>query len=400
MLSSLSATEVAFVMAAVMQAVLAIVWVLGAWAVGDTRRAALHWATYAALSAVSFTLLTTALRSAEPQPAEGLRAAGNLVGVIALMALQRGVWLFIGRVPTYRFHLIALALVLVASWIGLDPAAGYIRVGINSGVLALLCAGMARDLVRHARDDLQYRWPVLLAIPVLAGGIGFALRGVRAVVWHASVSAEMTTNSALNIGSALSYLVIALAFHATLMALVVARLVAELRRLSRHDGLTGLLNRRAIEEALAEQVQRSRRNGEAFALMMLDVDHFKAINDHHGHAVGDLALKHVAALLRHGVRDVDHLSRFGGEEFVVLLPAATPAAALALAERLRESVEGSPPTVQQHVLPLTVSIGLAQWAGDADEPRQLLARADAALYRAKAAGRNRVNQSPLPLGEG
>ena len=242
----------------------------------------------------------------------------------------------------------------------------------------------------HARDDLQYRWPVLLAIPVLAGGIGFALRGVRAVVWHASVSAEMTTNSALNIGSALSYLVIALAFHATLMALVVARLVAELRRLSRHDGLTGLLNRRAIEEALAEQVQRSRRNGEAFALMMLDVDHFKAINDHHGHAVGDLALKHVAALLRHGVRDVDHLSRLGGEEFVVLLPAATPAAALALAERLRENVEGSPPTVQQHVLPLTVSIGLAQWAGDADEPRQLLARADAALYRAKAAGRNRV----------
>ena len=150
MLSSLSATEVAFVMAAVMQAVLAIVWVLGAWAVGDTRRAALHWATYAALSAVSFTLLTTALRSAEPQPAEGLRAAGNLVGVIALMALQRGVWLFIGRMPTYRFHLIALALVLKPSLLIADEPTTSLDVIVESQILEIL-----QDLKRVYHMSLQ-----------------------------------------------------------------------------------------------------------------------------------------------------------------------------------------------------------------------------------------------------
>ncbi len=171
---------------------------------------------------------------------------------------------------------------------------------------------------------------------------------------------------------------------------MVARLVTDLRRLSRHDGLTGLLNRRALEEALGAQVQRSRRGGEPFCVAMLDVDHFKRINDNWGHPVGDQALKHLSALLCVHMREVDRIARFGGEEFLLLLPGLTAAAAHPVAERLREMVAGAPLAAGEGTIPMSISIGMAQWAGDAEDVSRLLVRADAALYAAKRQGRNRV----------
>ena len=195
---------------------------------------------------------------------------------------------------------------------------------------------------------------------------------------------------------------ISLAFHATLMALVVGRLVSELRRMSRHDGLTGLLNRRAMEEALDAQARRSRRNREPFVVMMLDLDHFKAVNDRHGHAVGDRALKQVSAVLRAGVREVDRIARFGGEEFLVLLPGATLAAALPLAERLREQTAVQPLLHAGARVEFSVSIGIAEWLGAQEDLSRLLQRADAVLYQAKHQGRNRVEQaaSAAAVGQG
>lgn len=397
MLSSMSATDVAFTMAGLVQAVLAVVWLLGAWLIGDTRRAALHWAAYAALSAVSFALLTIALHRHGSQPAEPLRALGNISGVVALIALQRGIWLVVGRPLGLRGHQLALGVVLVASYIGLSPSGGAIRVGVNSSVLALLALGMARDLYVHGRDDLRLRRPWLLALPVLCAALGFGFRGLRALLWPATVVTEMITDSALNVGSALGYVVIALAFHATLMALVVVRLIAELQHRSRHDGLTGLLNRRAIEEALDAQILRSRRTGEAFSVLMLDLDHFKAINDRFGHAVGDRALKHAANLLKAGVREVDGLARFGGEEFLVLMPGASTEAARPVAERLRECLVANPFALDATGVTLSVSIGIAQWTGAAEDASRLVVRADAALYQAKQQGRDRVVEATSQL---
>ena len=185
-------------------------------------------------------------------------------------------------------------------------------------------------------------------------------------------------------------IVLSLSLHAMLLLLVVTRLLADLRRFSRHDGLTGLLNRRALEEALGAQLQRSRRSGEPFCVLMLDVDHFKRINDEWGHPVGDLALKHLSALLRGHMREIDQIGRFGGEEFLLLLPGLTAAAALPVAERLRELLAAAPLLHGQENTPMSISIGMAQWAGTAEDGSRLLVRADAALYRAKRHGRNRV----------
>jgi diguanylate cyclase (GGDEF)-like protein len=402
MLHSLTATEIAFAMIGVMQGVLALVWLLGCWVAGDLRRAAAHWAAYAGLSALSFALLTIALTAQPPLRAESIRALGNLSGIVAFIALQRGIWLFIGHPLRARAHVLALVVALVAAFVGLSPSGGATRVSVNSTVLTLLALSMARDLHRHSRDALRLRWPWAMALPLLAAAAGFAFRGTRAAIWPNTVALQMTVDSGLNVASAISYLVIALAFHAVLMALVVGRLLADLRHRSRHDGLTGLLNRRAIEETMQAQIQRCLRAGQNFSVLMLDLDHFKDINDEHGHAVGDRALKHTAAALKTGLREVDSLARYGGEEFLAVLPDATVAASHAVAERLRTCLAGNPMPLPATRIALTASIGIAQWSGAGEDASQLVARADAALYEAKLQGRNRVVAAapgPEPLRE-
>jgi diguanylate cyclase (GGDEF)-like protein len=386
----LSATDIAFAMIAVMQVVFCGIWLLGSWVIGDVRRAALHWSAFAGLSTLSFVALIVALHQPVPLPAEYLRALGNVLGVIAMLALHRGIRLFVGARPLTNAYTLALVVVLVASWLGLSPTHSVVRVSVNSTVLAVIALGIAADLYRYGRNVVRRRHTWLLSVPLVAAAVGFSLRGVRAM-WHPqSVTTEMIADSALNVGSAIAYMVIALTFHATLIGLVFGRLLTDLRHRSRHDGLTGLLNRRTMEETLLAQVQRSRRTGEPFTVLMLDLDHFKEINDRHGHATGDRALKHTAAALKAQLREVDALGRFGGEEFLVLMPGATVEAARPAAERLRAALVTDAPRIEGATLSLSASIGIAQWRGPAEEPSRLLMRADAALYRAKMRGRDCV----------
>ena len=391
MLSSLTPTEVSFLTAALIQAVASVVWALGACAVPEARRAMLHWAAWAGLSSATWVVLAMQIESPP--------LIGIVCGVLGASALQRGIRIHIGRPPTLLMPMTLLALVLATDRLGAYPAYRNLPPAVNFGVLAWLYFAMARDLYAHARHDLRLRWPPLLALPVLLGAVAFASRSLRAWLWPESVQAEMATHSALNVGSALGYVVLVLSLHATLTALVTARLVTDLRRLSRHDGLTGLLNRRALEEALHAQIQRSRRSGEPFCVLMLDADHFKGINDRFGHAAGDTALKHLSATLLGHMREVDRLARFGGEEFLVLLPGLTLAAALPVAERLREVVAAAPLQHAGTTIALSVSVGIAEWGGAQEEPSRLLVRADAALYLAKQHGRDRVvsaGADPLP----
>lgn len=166
---------------------------------------------------------------------------------------------------------------------------------------------------------------------------------------------------------------------------------ALLQQLAREDGLTGVANRRWLDLQLRREVERAQRFGHPLAVAMIDLDHFKAVNDRCGHAVGDEVLRQVARLLRQGCRASDGVGRYGGEEFVLLLVETTAAQALALCDTLRLRVAAQPWAALHPALAagLTVSIGVAALAGD-EPPEALLARSDAALYRAKHGGRNRV----------
>jgi diguanylate cyclase (GGDEF)-like protein len=386
MLSTLSATEMAFLQIAVMQAVAACLWGLGAWLARAERAALAHWSAYAALSALTWSLL--ALNLGSPPP------AAALIGVCAVIALRRGIRLFIGKPFGWTAPALAVALVLAGGAIGDEPDWRPLQAVLNFGVLSALYLATALDLRRHARDDLQWRFPLLLSLPVLLGALAFGSRALRALVDPGSVLAQMNNHSALNVGSALSYIVLVLLMHATLTALVVSRLLSQLQRLARRDPLTGLLNRRGMHAALDRHAQLRRRAADTFSVLMIDIDHFKAVNDRHGHETGDRALTHVARLMTQVLGPADLLGRFGGEEFVVLLPAAALAQARAQAEVLRERVRAQPLQLVAGPLPLSVSIGVAEWSGPPEDVARLLARADDALYRAKHQGRDRVEASP------
>jgi two-component system cell cycle response regulator len=158
------------------------------------------------------------------------------------------------------------------------------------------------------------------------------------------------------------------------------------------DELTGLNNRRFMEGQLGALVERAAGGGEIVAALMIDIDHFKQINDSYGHDVGDEVLREFAARLASNVRAIDLPCRHGGEEFTVIMPGAGLEAAEKVAERIRLHVAGSPFRVAggKKLLSVTISIGVAASTGEADTPEGLLKRADEAVYEAKAAGRNRV----------
>lgn len=158
------------------------------------------------------------------------------------------------------------------------------------------------------------------------------------------------------------------------------------------DGLTGLANKRHGAVRLEEALHASRRHGVPVSLMMIDIDHFKRVNDGHGHLAGDAVLKVVAARIRAACRAGDTLARYGGEEFMAVLPYAAADAARHLGERFRRAVGGTPVALPGGggELAVTVSIGVVQFDAAADDAATLLARADAALYRAKREGRDRV----------
>ena len=161
-----------------------------------------------------------------------------------------------------------------------------------------------------------------------------------------------------------------------------------LAALSTIDGLTRLLNRIHWEQAVAHEFQRCRRIGHSSSVMMLDIDHFKAVNDVHGHQTGDAALRAVARILRDTLRVHDVAGRYGGEEFGVVLPGTDAAGAASIAERVRRRVEGAVLEERKGVR-ATVSIGYAALSADDKDYGAWIARADRALYAAKAAGRNR-----------
>ncbi|MCC7043520.1 MAG: diguanylate cyclase [Acidobacteria bacterium] len=167
---------------------------------------------------------------------------------------------------------------------------------------------------------------------------------------------------------------------------------AMLQQQATHDSLTGLWNRGMIHEQLGRELKRAARSGEPVAVIMADLDHFKQINDRYGHAAGDEVLRQASARMRGVLRDHDGISRYGGEEFLVLLPQTGIDAALAIAERVRTAITSQPVVIGDQSLPVTLSMGLATTAEHPAEVDPLIAAADAALYRAKAAGRNRVER--------
>lgn len=183
------------------------------------------------------------------------------------------------------------------------------------------------------------------------------------------------------------------------LLMVSDRLLEENRELATRDSLTHIFNRRTFNDLARRELARAERYNHDTSLVMLDIDHFKLVNDTYGHPVGDEALIHLVQIIKKSVRMQDLYGRYGGEEFTILLAETPSAEAFEIAERLREKIENSSLHIQNNVIKMTVSIGIATARGE-DKPtlEDLISGADAAMYAAKKAGRNCTRMmEPLPI---
>lgn len=178
--------------------------------------------------------------------------------------------------------------------------------------------------------------------------------------------------------------------HQYALALRRIRLYQDIERIAITDGLTEVFTRRYFEERFEEEIKRSQRRNIHIALLMIDVDHFKKINDEHSHLTGDRVLRLIADLIKENIRGIDIAGRYGGEEFSVILPDTDQEGALYAAERIRRSVEEAVIRAYDAELKATVSIGVATFPKDGKKMEDLIDHADQALYQAKREGRNRT----------
>jgi diguanylate cyclase (GGDEF)-like protein len=244
------------------------------------------------------------------------------------------------------------------------------------------------------RREFGFIAALLVSGPMLATAGLFGWRCARVVFMPPGAETLLLTAPTTgNLVVLLSLTTLAALFNLALAQMVVMRLVRRLQHLSRHDALTGLMNRRALLGALDGEQSRMRRGAPGWALLLVDVDHFKRVNDLFGHSMGDAVLCRVAEVLRQSARDMDTVARMGGEEFCVLAPMTDLHGAALLAERLRQAVAASSTRPEDVTVTISVGVALAR-PGSSESAESALSRADVALYRAKAGGRDRVEMSP------
>jgi diguanylate cyclase (GGDEF)-like protein len=361
-------------------------WVLCAAFLKDKRAALLHWAVFNVCMAIAFALI------AQRDETRTWWAYGgaNLLFIAGLLCLRRGLNDFFQRPQPDTENLAVFLLACAAfAWLGSTAQAGPWRVVAVYTADAYIIGRMLMDTRHAVLAEFGRRALWLLFIPaglMLANCILHVLRQLLDM-GHAL---ELHRVSLQAYGALASFLVVGAVFNMGFTGLLIMRLVRRLQDQSVRDALTGLHNRRALDEQLQRVWQHWQRAKLPYAVLLLDIDHFKRINDEKGHAAGDQVLVEAAGRVQAEARAVDTVARLGGEEFLVLMPHTDREGASVAAERLLKRLTNEPMHAGGELLTVTVSVGVACVVDGDTNTGATLARADRAMYQAKQAGRNRV----------
>ena len=334
-------------------------------------------------------LMLTSLRTSEPSYLHYHVADTLLLLGLALFhrAIQR---LVQAELPN---PVLALLPVLLALAITLPfppaPSSFTVMALAFSGTAAWYAFSSFMDCYRGLDAGVFDRFSRLaVSAPLFLVGVMMSVRAVR-VVARAAFELGIVPGNPNPVAFLWGTLVLLVLVNIAMSGLAAGRLVMRIRALADMDHLTGCLNRRSLDVRLKIELARNRRTGVALACVFFDLDHFKQINDTYGHEVGDAALRHAARVVGALLRDVDVLGRYGGEEFIVLMPDTHLHGAREAANRMRQVLQRTPLTTGAKEVVLTASFGAAIVRSHESQD-SFLARADAAMYEAKRLGRNRV----------
>lgn len=313
----------------------------------------------------------------------------NAMLVAGLACMDEGLSQFVrGRAGHRRTGLVVVLLAAAISHhysaVQPDLQARIVSFSLAMAVLGVLCARSVLD--SGGRPRLPSQWFTALVCTLTAASS--LLRAGLTMLHHPGDSLLLA--GPIQTLSVLAYLIFLLGCAFGIAWMSVQRYEARLLELAERDPLTGLFNRRALEERARREVLLAQRTGRPLSLVLFDVDDFKAINDTHGHKAGDRVLQALARAIGQGVRGHDIVARYGGEEFLVLLPDTDGDRAVELAERLRQALRGLGLAESGQPVPVAASFGVASLGEPEEDWDGLVVAADRALYRAKQAGKNRV----------
>jgi diguanylate cyclase (GGDEF)-like protein len=341
-----------------------------------------HWAASLPVRALALAIFALGF----PPGSGALAVAGALLALS--MTLQGAALLAFERRPFAPWlHTAVIAAVAVPlQLVEREAAMAILFGGLMFGSLLLVVAVLARQVRSMPRSRARR----ILFACFLVGGACFVLRGLGAVL-VANPMAGFDAPSGFAAGTFLACFAAALAATLGFLLLHKERADAEALRLATMDALTGAYNRRTFHEAAERELSRARRAGTPLSMILVDIDHFRAVNEKYGHAVGDEVIARFAGIVRGALRKEDMLVRFGGEEFLVLLPDVAGPGAVVVAGRIRRAVAAAEIEASGQRFALTASLGVAARLDEGPESVDgLLARAGSALALAKQRGRNRV----------
>lgn len=293
--------------------------------------------------------------------------------------------MYVGAYLALRKKRNRLAVVLIWSEVLGHAALGTVMIGWESGfhyyLLIFIPAIFATMKTRQAYQSVVLLWLFYVALDVAM----WSIEPLQPIAPSAFAGVHLFN---------LSVVFGMFAYLSFFYMSMVNKAHRQLRKMATTDPLTQLFNRRYMIDLAEREIARSSRSGHVLSFMLLDIDHFKGINDAHGHEVGDKVLVGVTAVIKSELRTQDYTARWGGEEFLAVLPDTACRQSLISAERVRQAVMNKPFVVNGHTVSVTVSIGLAEYQAG-EELSDVIARADQALYLSKQAGRNRVEVSSL-----
>lgn len=256
-------------------------------------------------------------------------------------------------------------------------------------ILLYLIAHTFNNAYQYMMKHFSKTYSLTTTSPLFIMGCLLTLR-IISTIFHLA-NPDLRKSGTLNSGFLIIMMLTIIGFNATAIGLVISRMITQIKQLSQEDPLTKIFNRRHLTTVAEEEINRVRKNNSTLSIVLLDIDHFKKVNDVYGHAAGDAALITCVDVIKKSIRSTDYVGRLGGEEFCILLPNTTLEDAKVLSNRIRENIAAHHVVWEEHTIPITASFGITAFNSSIkNEWSNLLNKADIAMYQAKNNGRNQV----------